>query len=297
MKCVDKICYKQCLDTYSWFWMLYSNFEEFEHIPTKTDYNYCYVHTPFVFDYYKNDIVIDWYEEPNSLQVKDAHELILKNDSKVKKILNPDKYSVEYYNKLYNTDKWQLVFYPFNKSLIPPETEKIYDVYYTGGFYSNDMYKAILTMQKFNHCLVKNAGVSHQEKLILNSKSKISITHCLLQWPAHFNYLSSVHAGHRGLCKIQETGGQVPQFKTRILEAAASKSLILNFFDPWNEIEDYFTPNVDFLYWYDEKDLEDKIHHIINNYDSYKPMVENAFNKLINNFTTKHYFEKFLLNL
>ena len=81
------------------------------------------------------------------------------------------------------------------------------------------------------------------------------------------------------------------------MEAAISKSVILSLHDPWNMIESYFEPGVDFIYWYDEKDLEEKIRHISEHYEDYLPMVENAYNKVINNWTTRHFFDTYLRNL
>jgi len=37
-----------------------------------------------------------------------------------------------------------------------------------------------------------------------------------------------------------------------------------------------------------------KVLEFFNNYDNFKFMTENAFNKAINNYTTQHFFEKFL---
>jgi len=156
-------------------------------------------------------------------------------------------------------------------------------------------------MEKYNPCFVchnygNHQGVNYTEKLTLNSKSKISITHGLLKWPPQFNCMADLYYDNEAF-KLIKTHGIVPQFKTRNLEAAASKSLILCLYDPWNIIEEYFTPNVDFIYWYNIKDLEEKIQYILNHYDDYQPMIENAYNKLINNFTTKHYFDKYLKDL
>ena len=56
--------------------------------------------------------------------------------------------------------------------------------------------------------------------------------------------------------------------------------------DPWNVIEYYFTPGEDFIYIDNESHLKEVAEDVINNYDKYKFMVENAYNKLKNN-TTK----------
>ena len=298
MKCIDKSHYPYSLDPH--LWSHFSNYEEFEHIPTNTNFNFIYsIVRPSIFDYYDN-IVINWYDEPNCLVVDGLHETIVNNDSKIHKILTPCKYSVECYNKMYATDKWTQVFYPFNMAYLPKENRKEYDVYYTGNIRSpvNFAYPII---EKYNHCFVcsnygNHRGVSYSEKIELNSKSKISITHGIMEWPKKFNYIGEKYPLHKGF-DLLKSHAVVPQFKTRNLEAAAAKSLILCMKDPWNEIEEYFTPDIDFLYWTNAEDLDEKIKYILAHYDEFLPMIDRAHNKLINNFTTKHYFDKFLKQL
>jgi spore maturation protein CgeB len=50
----------------------------------------------------------------------------------------------------------------------------------------------------------------------------------------------------------------------------------------------------DFLYFEDEEDLKKILNHVVNNYDEFDQMRENAYNKAVNNYTTKHFVEKFL---
>jgi len=130
--------------------------------------------------------------------------------------------------------------------------------------------------------------------MALNAKSKISIVHGLLNWPKEETkkqFPNHAAFKHLDICSF------VPQIKTRTFEAAMSKSLILCLQDSWNMIESYFEPNVDFLYWTDEQDLNKKIDHILKNYNDYIPMINHAYETLINNFTTNHFFERYLKEL
>jgi hypothetical protein len=68
-------------------------------------------------------------------------------------------------------------------------------------------------------------------------------------------------------------------------------------FEEFRCVEWYFEPDKDFIYWYNTDDLEEKIHEILNNYEKYTYLADNAFYKLINNWTTHHFFEKYLKNL
>lgn len=301
MKCINKKYYWVDLDPH--LWMLFSNYERFENIPTKTNYVFSYSNPHLSFFNDHENMVINWYDEPNCLQVNNInrmHDLVIENDLKIYKLLTPCKYSVECYNKLYSTNKWTQVFYPFNIEHLPKIEEKIYDVYYTGNGDCpiRDIFSII---RKYKSCFVchnygDHRGVSYNEKLSLNAKSKISITHGVLSWPNHLNHIADEYPTHKGL-ELIKSHGIAPQFKTRNLEAAAAKSLILHKKDPWNEIEDYFTPDVDFIHWTNGKDLEDKICYILAHYDEFIPMIDRAYNKLINNFTTEQYFDKFLKNL
>jgi len=81
----------------------------------------------------------------------------------------------------------------------------------------------------------------------------------------------------------------VPQFKSRCNEAAFSKTLNLVKRDPWNLIEYYYTPNVDFVYFEDIDSLKDKITSILNNWENYQPMIESAYMKSLNYTTEKLY--------
>ena len=49
--------------------------------------------------------------------------------------------------------------------------------------------------------------------------------------------------------------------------------------DKWNIIEEYYTPDEEFIYFKDATDLRDKIDKIISNWDEYQTIVDNAFEK------------------
>tara|TARA_Y100000310_G_scaffold296775_1_gene329307 strand:+ start:4809 stop:5765 length:957 start_codon:yes stop_codon:yes gene_type:complete len=86
--------------------------------------------------------------------------------------------------------------------------------------------------------------------------------------------------------------GLLPQLKSRTVESALCKSLLLVKQDPWNVIEYWFEPDKDFIYFKDERDLNEKIIEISTHYDDYKPIIENAYNKVITYYNTKYIFER-----
>ena len=56
----------------------------------------------------------------------------------------------------------------------------------------------------------------------------------------------------------------------------------------------WFEPEQEFMYFDNEEDLDKKINFIINNYDQFDDMRNNAYNKAVNNYTTKHFVERYL---
>jgi Txe/YoeB family toxin of Txe-Axe toxin-antitoxin module len=290
MKCIDEkyhsLPHYYAIDSLS--------FKEFECIPTKTDYTLVNVGCNLeLFNHY-DDIVYMHFEEPNCFWVPAQEQRIRDNYHKIKKLISTCPYSVEYYNNLYNDDRRMYGFHPFNIKNIPTDFTKKYDVFFTGHVMSDFISNNVKSVEKFNHCIVSNnygnfKGVSYKEKLRLNANSKISVVHnCLIN---HHNMsLEKVFKNIKNPMFI-------PQPKTRSLEAAACRSVMLCHFEEFRCIEWYFEPDKDFIYWYNNDDLEEKINEILKNYDKYTYLTDNAFNKLVNNWTTHHFFDKYLKNL
>jgi hypothetical protein len=301
MKCIDRKYSALPL----WDQSLYAyEFEEFESIPTKTNFNFIHILPDPIVYKQLNDLVVFQTEFPNCLISGNLNNIdVFKYNSKIKKIITNCPFSVEYFNDYFHYDKFIFGFSPFNPKYMPKHDEKIYDAYYTGNINNSIIFQTIPLLEKFNSCFVCadygiNKGIGYEEKLALNAKSKISIVHGLLKWPPEYRENTHQFSGHKAFDhSILKTKWAVPQMKSRIMEAAASKSLILYLRDPWNVIESYFDPNIDFIYWDTRKDLEEKINHILHNYDDYIPIIDHAYNTLMENFTIKHFFEQYLRDL
>jgi hypothetical protein len=177
------------------------------------------------------------------------------------------------------TNKRQSVFYPTNEEIVANlEFEKKYDVIYTGNANRGPHVDIIVdAIKDFNykwisfewHPLVTTSGLSYFEKLQLIANSKIDVCHGLV-------------------------GNSTPQTKSRYFEAAFCKSLNLMYRDPWNAIEEWFVPGQDFLYWENKEELQFLISDVCLNYDKYLPIVENAYNKAITEYTTYRFVEKYI---
>lgn len=169
---------------------------------------------------------------------------------------------------------------------------KNYDIMYQGTCISNDhldMYEAMKKYKKIISSANLNPYCTHYnintiEKLKLVSMSKISLASNLLYLNNNQiqyckqNYKD--YKNHDGLIYIDE--GIVPQFKSRIIEAAFCKTLNLIKYDKWNVVEKWFKPDEDFIYYYNKIDLEEKIEDILKNYDKYIKIINNAHKKVFN---------------
>lgn len=198
----------------------------------------------------------------------------------------------------------QLIFFPFNEEFIPENTNKEYDIIYTGSIPINCNWgKMLEIISKYNYKYihynqtqyVTDANVSYLDKINFYSKSKIALCHGLA---SAYNenvprYRSFINAENNEAFKSLDKN-LLPQFKSRVMEAAFSKAIILHYKDDWNVIENWFEPEKDFLYFSNENELQEIIIEILNNYDKYKIISENAYFKAMNNYTTKHFVEKYI---
>jgi spore maturation protein CgeB len=66
--------------------------------------------------------------------------------------------------------------------------------------------------------------------------------------------------------------------------------------DPWNAIEFFYEPEKEFLYYEDESELPDMIREITNNWEKYKFIVDNAYERAINNYTTEAVLDTMMRN-
>jgi hypothetical protein len=135
-------------------------------------------------------------------------------------------------------------------------------------------------------------NVSFKEKLDIVAKTKISVCYNTLYFQDHHINIVKLYDGWESneAFAYMNDNGKVPQFKQRVHESAFSRTLILCKRDYWNLIEYYYEPNVDFIYFNDNSELEGLIKDILNNYKDYEQMIENAYNKSLN-YTSKNLYE------
>lgn len=207
-----------------------------------------------------------------------------------------------YTNKWLNTlglnRKYRDTFYPYHPRLIPKPFDKEYDVIYHGGIHGQEHLDCLEVMSKFNYrycsmthsinpltqyCLRygTNFDLPFQEKINLVSKCKISVCYNFANIrPEHIPNIKSWERWNENEAFSEvDKWNIMPQFKTRMHEAALSKTLNLVQKDRWNIAEKYYIPYEEFVYFDDKADLETKIRDIVNNWNDYLPIVEKAFDR------------------
>jgi hypothetical protein len=213
--------------------------------------------------------ILLWFEEQT--HDIDTTDSAVPHVDKILTILNPEVSK--------RTAKRQSAFYPTNEEIteIFSHSEKKYDVIYTGYSFFPLVDTIVNAMQGSNYRWVSFGGdsrttdtnITYIEKLKLIAESKIDVCH-------------------------GQTSHGTPQTKSRYFEAAFCRSLILMHKDQWNLIEEWFVPDVDFIYWENEEDLRQKIKHISENYQDYLHIVDNAYNKAMSEYTTEKFVEKYI---
>src|SRR3989344_5481674 len=261
-------------------------------------------------------------EEPNRFLSKDLYFRGDAYDAYFYKILTVCPFTTEWLNERDGSQRRISVFIPINEEKIPPKAEKKYDVIYVGNIISREIKQNLNILRKFNYRFIardKNPyvtdyDVSYKEKMKLLSETKIAVIHGIVNCEGKYLRALWTNPGierNRAFSHLPRKTWYnflwsfvsrkalfAPQLKTRIAEAAVARSLMLCRRDPWNIIEMWYTPDVDFIY-YNEGRLEEKIREILTDWqsDKYQKMIDNAYEKTTREYTTKVFFEKFLKNL
>lgn len=250
------------------------------------------------------------FEDPDKLFIGDNPDHY---DHLFFKIFTICPYTANWLNKRQHNKKHIPIFFPFNEEFIPKKNEKKYDIIYTGHIFSKSIREYINTIAKFNYRVVSNSnyplvtnhGISYINKMKLITQSKITLVANLLYLRPHhlfnvwripgyrenqaFKYVPRWFEVNKWLNKEII----VPHLKSRLFEAAFARSLILCRKDPFNIVERFFTPNKEFVY-FDTENLENTIRYILNNYQKYEKVIERAYKRAIDNYTTKKFVGKYL---
>lgn len=202
------------------------------------------------------------------------------------------------------SEKRTLVYFPVNSRYIPKPQNKEHDVIYFGSVPQPFDWEHIIhkTMQKFNYIYAyRLAGnvrnVSYPDKMMWLSKCKVALIHGVCAAKNVKRYIDY----NKKWFPNQEIGAfkhlnknYTPQVKSRMFETALARTLMLVRRDDFNVIENWFVPDEDFIYFEDANDLESRLPDIIKNYDNYQNIIENAYNKTIDNYLVENFVKDFL---
>jgi hypothetical protein len=260
-------------------------------------------------------------EEPNRFwgpPLFSPHQRFLACESLLYKVFTICPYTADWMNAMQGNKKRTSCFFPFNENYIPEPCEKKYDVIYGGHIVANSIKDIVSDISHFNYRFVSQSSdprvtdknASYKEKLRLVAESKISIVANVLYptkgqvvriWSLKnyrqneaFRLIPRTHQFWKLLGNTERF--VVPQIKARVFEAAFARTLILCRRDPFNVIERFFEPDKEFAY-YEEGHLQEKIREVLDHYDHFKIMAENAFQRASHEYTTECFFEKYLKDL
>jgi len=226
-------------------------------------------------------------------------------------VLSICPYTSNWLNETAEVAKHLYCFYPYSNSIVPSHFEKEFDVLYHGGIHGKEHKKMLKIMKQFTYAYsslsyginratrkaLKDAthiDMSFQDKINLVAKSKISICFNLIHVSGKhltkFREYSSKSSSSLkliqglsrfGFLKNYPWIGVLPQFKTRVHEAAISRTINLVYRDKWNIIEDYYEPESEFIYFSSMEDLSRKIEFILDNWESsdIQSIIERAYLK------------------
>lgn len=235
----------------------------------------------------------------------------IRNEEKFDYVLTICPFTAKWRNANSFRAKYIYAFYPYSKHLIPAARRKKYDVIYHGGIHGKEHVMAMKVMREYNYRYISldyginpltksylryatDINLPFSEKIAKISETKISICFNLIHVSfRHYNNimmycseLSECNDFFNGLSPINIFKnypwiGVLPQFKTRIHEAAISRCINLVYKDPWNIVEDYYQPDKEFIYFTNENDLREKISYILDNWDTTKiqNIVDAAYSK------------------
>jgi len=223
---------------------------------------------------------------------------VVDDDSFFNEVYSICPYTSRWLNDKEGDNRYRSIFYPYNVKIVPPTLEKKYDVIYHGGVHGQEHVDCLNVMKAFNYryCTMTSyingttqamlpfatdVDLNFQEKVNLVAESKISVCYNIIHvFADHVPNIKSQIDWEKNEA-FSEVGKSniAPQFKTRIHEAAISRTLNLVMKDKWNIIEEYYKPDEEFVYFEDARDLREKITEITNNWSKYQSIVDRAFEK------------------
>ena len=227
------------------------------------------------------------FEQPNMWYHEDSLQNALLNETRYSKILTVCHYTCDWRNKVLGRNQYVPITYFLNVKYVPFAVNKIHNIIYTGN--NQALYGQFLNiMRPFNYRVVcGDPTIDYQGKLNLIAQSKITLVHNLIGIPAEARIRIATVDRYRESAIFHdfESKQYLPQIKTRPFEAAFCKSLILCWRDEYNVIERFFENGSEFVYL-DADDSERQIADILKNYGDYQAIIDRAYERAMDEYTT-----------
>lgn len=239
---------------------------------------------------------------------------VIKRQNFFDKVYSSCPYASNFLNDQFSTSKYKFVPIPtYSEKLFENYKEinylKKFDVAFYGGLHSEEHSNILKTMKKFNNVVMSYDNRMNRNffkwpfflnyKNFVPNRKKWDILHnTKILVGTNLLYLNDKHIKNfKEIPNIKKFQNYeivcekkiLPQLKTRMVEAASTKTIFLLKKDEWNVIEEWFTPDEDFIYWLDIKDLEEKIFEISRNFQKYTHIIDSASKKV-----KEFYFEGFM---
>ena len=198
-------------------------------------------------------------------------------------------FTCEFMNDHYGYDKFKYIPYPFTNYTVTEFGNYDADCSWMGSIHGQDHISAIEVISKFKYKFLtsqKNTWMRHPYEfnrcthVDLSSHDKlIELSKCRSSLSFNMIYMSpnSKKNGFKAFERFDQ--GIMPQFKVRTHEITSSKSLMIVKKDPWNLIEDFYEPEKEFVYFENFEELNDIILDLSSNFEKYKGIIDDAFDK------------------
>jgi|TARA_R110002012_G_scaffold3960_1_gene18319 hypothetical protein len=232
----------------------------------------------------------------------------IKDEDRFDSIYSICPFTVKWLNGLKKTNKYKKIWYPFHSKYIPSHGNKKYDVCYHGGIHGSKYIEMLDILSQFNYRYMTmthginhitqaqvhratDLNLSHQKKMEKISECKISV--CYNNFPIRNeidlqNIKIQPEWYENEAFSHAASDGILPQLKSRFIEACFAKTLNLVQRDPWNVIEEWYEPNVHFIYFNDNQDLQIKIKEIIESFKQYQTIIDAAYKHSLDNYTCEN---------
>tara|TARA_Y100001972_G_C7638933_1_gene320954 strand:- start:779 stop:1714 length:936 start_codon:yes stop_codon:yes gene_type:complete len=252
-----------------------------------------------------------WYGGPTCRAFRNAKS----REETFDKIYTINKPVANKRNAILGEKKYVYTFFPFSLKHLPAQSTKVYNAFFSGHWYGNKycLQREIIgpawqnlkkTIQGFDFFIVsgyhEGRNLSYDEKLAENAKSKISIAYNHQEFGSRFNdMLPSIKAEYTDVEKDSTGHLCINQHKARVIEGFMSKTLVLVYNDPFNSIEDFWTPDEHFIYYSNAAELESKIADINENYnsDKYQNIINAGHEFTKAEFSVEQFYNKYIKDL